>query len=442
MTRIEQVSGREILDSRGQPTIEAEVWLRGGAVGRAAVPAGASTGTHEAVERRDGDAKRYDGRGVLEAIAAIEDEIAPELFDEDALQQELVDGLLVELDGTPDRSRLGANAILAVSLANARAVAEAVRMPLFRALGGSLADTLPVPYLNLLNGGVHADSGLRIQEFMVVPLGHARFADALHAGVQVYRRLREILERRGHGTSVGDEGGFAPRVRSSEEALGLMSEAIERAGYRPGVEMGLALDAAASEFRSDGGYRLVPDRAPLPAAAMIETYGRWVERFPALRSIEDGLAEDDWEGWTALTAALGDRVQLVGDDLFVTHQDRLARGIRSGAANAILVKPNQVGTLTETLQVVRQAQRNGFSVMLSHRSGETTDSTIAHLAVATGAGQIKSGAPCRGERVSKYNELLRIEGALGSRARMAPNPAVFSRTDAPRAAEPAPASAS
>ena len=424
-TRIERVVGREILDSRGQPTVEAEVWLDGGAVGRAAVPAGASTGSHEAVERRDDDPTRYGGRGVLAAISAIEDEIAPELFDEDALEQEIVDGLLVELDGTRDRSRLGANAILAVSLANARAVSEAVGMPLFRALGGAMADTLPLPYLNVLNGGVHADSGLRIQEFMVVPLGYERFADALHTGVSVHRQLGRILASRGHGTAVGDEGGFAPRLRDSEEALELLIEAIEEAGFHPGREVGLALDAAASEFASAGGYRLLPGSAPLPAAAMIETYCRWVERFPALRSIEDGLAEDDWEGWAALTAALGDRVQLVGDDLFVTHQDRLARGIRMSAANAILVKPNQVGTLTETLAVVRQAQRNGFAAMLSHRSGETTDSTIADLAVATGVGQIKTGAPCRGERVSKYNQLLRIEGALGSRARMAPSPAVF-----------------
>ena len=424
-TQIDRVLGREILDSRGQPTVEAEVWLADGSIGRAAVPAGASTGRHEAVERRDGDPERYDGRSVRGAIAAITDEIDPELVGEDASEQELVDTLLVELDGTPDRSRLGANAILAVSLATARAAARASGIPLYRALGGRIADTLPIPYLNVLNGGAHADSGLRIQEFMIVPLGFGSFSEALHAGARVRARLAALLADRGHSTAVGDEGGFAPRLSGPEAALEVLVEAIEAAGYAPGTEMGLALDAAASEFFTDAGYELFPDAAPLPADAMVATYARWIERFPALGSIEDGLAEDDWEGWGALTAALGDRVQLVGDDLFVTQQARLARGIRERAANAVLVKPNQVGTLSETLGIVRQGQQAGFGVMLSHRSGETGDATISHLAVATGAGQIKAGAPCRGERVAKYNELLRIEEHIGARARLAADPAAF-----------------
>ena len=420
---IARLAAREILDSRGRPTVEADVWLDGGEMGRAAVPSGASTGRHEAVERRDGDADRYHGRGVLQAVEAIEDPIAAELLGEDALDQTTVDRLLVELDGTPDRSRLGANALLAVSLATARAAAEARGLPFYRSLGGEVADTLPVPFFNVLNGGAHADNALLVQEFLVAPLGAEDFGEALRAGVAVFEALRETLAARGHSTAVGDEGGFAPGLADAEEALRLVVEAAERAGFRPGEDLALALDVAATEFWSPDGYRFPkPDSPPIPAEAMIETYSGWIEAFPALLSIEDALAEDDWDGWVALTAALGDRVQLVGDDLFVTQADRLERGIRERAANAVLVKPNQVGTVTETLDVIRRAARAGFGAMVSHRSGETTDTAIAHIAVGAGAGQIKAGAPCRGERVEKYNELLRIEEDLGRRARVAPDP--------------------
>ena len=422
-TWIDRIAAREILDSRGNPTVEAEVWLVGGARGRAAVPSGASTGRHEAVERRDEDPDRYRGRGVLGAITAIEEQIGPELAGEDAADQATVDRLMIELDGSEDRSRLGANAILAVSLASARAAAEAAGLPLYRALGGVIADTLPVPYFNVLNGGAHADNALLVQEFMVVPLGFSGFSDALRAGVGVYHELRDVLGKRGHSTAVGDEGGFAPALSDAGEALELLVEAIEGAGFAPGEQMGLALDVAANEFSDKHGYHFHPDAPPSPAEAMIELYAGWLDRFPALLSIEDGLAEDDWEGWTALTRILGDRVQLVGDDLFVTQESRLQRGIAEGAANAILIKPNQVGTLTETVQVVQGALRAGLGAMLSHRSGETPDTAISHLVVATGAGQIKAGAPCRGERVAKYNELLRIEEELGGRGRLWPHPA-------------------
>ncbi len=420
---IERVLAREILDSRGRPTVEAEVWLDGGAIGRAAVPSGASTGKHEALERRDGDPDRYRGRGVRRAVEAIEGPIAAELLGEDALDQASVDGLLVELDGTPDRSRLGANAILAVSLANAKAAAAASGVPLYRCLGGALADTLPVPFFNVLNGGAHADNALLVQEFLVVPLGRESFAEALHAGVLVFEALREKLAERGLSTSVGDEGGFAPALGDAAEALTLLVEAAERAGFRPGEDLGLALDVAATEFQRAAGYHFPdPGGPPVPAEAMIETYAGWVERFPALRSIEDALGEDDWDGWRALTSELGDRIQLVGDDLFVTREDRLERGIREGAANAVLVKPNQIGVLTETLGVIRRSRQAGWGSMVSHRSGETTDTSISHLAVGAGAGQIKAGAPCRGERVEKYNELLRIQEDLGPRARLAADP--------------------
>ena len=422
-TSIDAIFGREILDSRGNPTVEAEVWLSGGAMGRAAAPSGASTGRHEAVERRDHDPDRYRGRGVLGAVAAVEGQIAPELAGEDAADQATIDRLMIELDGSPDRSRLGANAILAVSLANARAAAEAAGLPLYLALGEAAADTLPVPYFNVLNGGAHADNALLVQEFMVAPLGFSCFSDALHAGVTVFHQLREVLGRRGHSTAVGDEGGFAPALADAEEALALLTEAIEAAGFVPGETMGVALDVAATEFADGNRYRFSPNGPPQPAEAMIETYAGWVDRFPALLSIEDGLAEDDWAGWSALTRALGKRLQLVGDDLFVTQASRLDRGIREQAATAILIKPNQVGTLTETVEVVRRALEAGLGAMLSHRSGETSDTAIAHLAVATGAGQIKAGAPCRGERVAKYNELLRIEEELEGRGRLWPHPA-------------------
>ncbi len=420
--RIERVLAREILDSRGWPTLEAEVWLEGGECGRAAAPAGASTGRHEAVERRDGDPARYRGRGVLEAVAAVRHRIGPALRGLDPGDQEGLDRRLIELDGTEDRSGLGANAILGVSLAAARAAARAAGEPLYRALGGASANTLPIPYFNVLNGGAHADNALLVQEFMVVPLGFTRFSEALRAGAAVYHELRTVLGERGLVTAVGDEGGFAPALSETEAALELLIEAARAAGLRPGEDLGIALDVAASEFWSEEGYRFPAGAEPRPAEAMIGAAAGWAERFPALLSIEDGLAEDDWDGWRALTRALGSRLQLVGDDLFVTREDRLRRGIRERAANAVLVKPNQVGTLTETLRVVRRAREAGFGAMLSHRSGETGDTAVAHLAVATGAGQIKAGAPCRGERVAKYNELLRIEEQLGERARLAAAP--------------------
>ena len=407
-TRIAWVDAREILDSRGHPTVEAEVHLECGARGRASAPAGASTGAHEAVERRDRDPDRYLGRGVLDAVDAVRDRISPELEDEDAANQSVVDRLLIDVDGTEDRSAIGANALLAVSLASARAAARAFGLPLYRFVGGMLADTLPTPFFNVLNGGAHADNGLRVQEFMVAPLGFGRFPEALRAGATVYHRLREVLRRRGHSTAVGDEGGFAPALPGAEAAIGLILEAVEHAGYVPGEQIGIALDVAASEFGDAGGYHYETGGPAMTSDAMIGMYARWAERFPALISIEDGLGEDDWQGWTALTRALGGRLQLVGDDLFVTHLDRLEQGIARGAANAVLIKPNQVGTLTETLAVTRRALGAGYRAMWSHRSGETADTAIAHLAVATGAGQIKAGAPCRGERVAKYNELLRI----------------------------------
>jgi len=414
---IDQILGREILDSRGNPTVEAEVHLVGGAIGQAAAPAGASTGRHEAVERRDGDPSRYRGRGVREAVRAIEEQIAAELIGEDAEDQPTIDRLLVELDGTPDRSELGANAILAVSLANARAAADAVGMPLYRWLGGTLADALPIPFLNVLNGGAHADNQLRVQEFMIAPLGFSRFSEALEAAVSVHRALGDVLRERGLATAVGDEGGYAPALDGAEAALDLLMEAIAAAGFEAGRNIGIALDVAASEFCRDGAYLYEPETSR-SAADMIRMYGEWAAKYPVI-SIEDGLGEDDWQGWAELREALGDRMQLVGDDLFVTGLERLERGIRERAANALLVKPNQVGTLSETLAVTRRAQEAGFGTMLSHRSGDTADTAIAHIAVATGAGQIKSGAPCRGERVEKYNELLRIEEDLGDRARLA-----------------------
>ncbi len=421
--RIDRIRGREILDSRGNPTVEAEVRLVGGVIGRAAAPAGASTGRHEAVELRDGEAGRYRGRGVRQAIRNIHDRIDAELVGEDASDQDTIDALLLELDGTSDRSNLGANAILAVSLANAHAAAGAAGVPLYRWLGGVLANTLPIPFLNVLNGGAHADNGLRVQEFMIAPLGFSRFSEALAAGVAIHHCLGDSLRRRGLGTGVGDEGGFAPAVDAAETALDLLMEAIAAAGLRPGEQAGIALDVAASGFHRDGAYHYEDQAPPRTAADMIGMYRKWAGQYPIL-SIEDGLDEDDWEGWIELRAALGEKLQIIGDDLFVTRLDRLERGIRERAANAVLVKPNQVGTLSETLAVMRRARSAGFAAMLSHRSGDTGDATIAHLAVATGAGQIKSGAPCRGERVAKYNELLRIEEDLGSRAQLPPAPRI------------------
>jgi enolase len=415
MFRIEEIVAREVLDSRGNPTVEAEVVLAGGAVGAAIVPSGASTGSREALERRDGEA-RYLGKGVRRAVAAIEEEIAPELEGTDAREQALVDRAMCDLDGTPNKERLGANAILAVSLATAKAAAAACELPLYRYLGGPAATLLPVPQLNVLNGGAHADNSVDIQEFMLVPLGCERFAEALRAGVEVYHHLKKVLKEKGLATAVGDEGGFAPNLGSNREALELLVLAIEKAGYRPGEEIALALDAAASELGEETPqgfrYHLAGEgKRGLTADDLVALYRDWCAAFP-LVSIEDGLAEGDWDGWARLTRELGQRVQLVGDDVFVTNPDILARGVERGVANALLVKVNQIGTLTETLAAVELAKTSGYANVLSHRSGESEDTTIADLAVATRAGQIKTGAPCRSDRVAKYNRLLRIEEEL------------------------------
>jgi enolase 1/2/3 len=419
MTTIVSIEARQILDSRGNPTVEAEVFLDGGAIGRAAVPSGASTGEHEAIELRDRNPSEYGGLAVTEAVAHVMDEIAPELVGEDATEQVLVDRLLIELDGTPDKSRLGANAILAVSLATARAASSSVGLPLYRYLGGPLASLLPVPLMNVVNGGAHADNNLDIQEFMIVPAGFETFSDALQAGVETFHSLKGLLEKKGLTTAVGDEGGFAPSLATTEEALDLLMKAIEKAGYRPGEEIFLALDVAASEFFDSGSYVLAKsDGARLSVGDLIGRYEAWTEHYP-LVSIEDGLDENDWDGWTELTRSLGAKVQLVGDDLFVTNGTRLRRGINGGVGNSILVKLNQIGTLTETLEVVELAHRNGYTSIISHRSGETEDTTIADLAVATRSGQIKTGSASRSDRVAKYNQLLRIEEELQDVAQFA-----------------------
>jgi enolase len=416
--KIQRIAAREILDSRGNPTVEVEAWA-GGACGRAAVPSGASTGEHEAIELRDGDDGRYGGKGVRRAVDKVNRTIARALRGMEAADQQKVDRRLIDLDGTPNKSRLGANALLGVSLAIAKAVAAARDVPLYRHLGGAKARTLPVPLMNILNGGAHADNNVDFQEFMIAPVRASRFAEALRCGVEIFHALRATLKSRGYVTAVGDEGGFAPNLRSNEEAVELILEAVDRAGYRPGRDVFLALDVAASEMFDDGRYVFrKSDGARKTPAEMVEFYVAWVDRYPIL-SIEDGLAEDDWEGWRLLTTTLGRRVQLVGDDLFVTNPERLRRGIASGVANSILVKLNQIGTLSETLDAVAIAQRAGYSAVISHRSGETEDATIADVAVATNAGQIKTGSACRGERTAKYNQLLRIEGALGRRARYA-----------------------
>jgi len=415
MSWIEEIKAREILDSRGNPTVEVEVFLSDGAWGRAAVPSGASTGAYEALELRDGDASRYNGKGVLKAVENIQNVIAGELLGQDALNQRAIDELLIGLDGTPTKSRLGANAILGVSLAVARAAANSVGLPLYRYLGGVEAHILPVPLMNILNGGKHASDSTDLQEFMIVPAGAPSFAEALRWGSEVYHALKKVLASKGYNTNVGDEGGFAPSLRANEEAVELLLEAIEKAGYKPGEQICLALDSAASEFYQDGKYVLKKEGRTLSAEEMVEFYAGWVEKYPII-SIEDGLAEDDWEGWKLLTERLGGKIQLVGDDLFVTNVERLRKGIELGAANAILIKLNQIGTLTETLEAVKMARDAGWGAIISHRSGETEDTTIAHLAVATGVGQIKTGAPCRSERVAKYNELLRIEEWLGNSA--------------------------
>jgi enolase len=413
---IEQVGAREILDSRGNPTVEVEVALDDGTLSRAAVPSGASTGEHEAVELRDGDTARFGGKGVEKAVNAVLDEIGPELSGTEVVDQRIVDQKLVDLDGTPDKSRLGANAILGVSLAVAKAAAESSGLELFRYLGGPNAHVLPVPMLNILNGGAHADSDVDIQEFMIAPIGAESFREALRWGAEVYHALKSVLKSKGLGTGLGDEGGFAPNLPSNRDALDLISTAVEKAGYTLGRDIAFAIDAAATEFFSDGAYTF--EGSKRSAEQMATYYTELVDSYP-LVSLEDPLAEDDWDGWVRLTGALGERVQIVGDDLFVTNPERLEEGIARRAANALLVKVNQIGTLSETLDAVTLAQTCGFKCMISHRSGETEDTTIADLAVATGAGQIKTGAPARSERVAKYNQLMRIEESLGEAARYA-----------------------
>jgi len=416
MSAIDSIHAREILDSRGNPTLEVDVWLDDGAFGRAAVPSGASTGEHEALELRDGDATRFGGKGVLRAIANVHETIGPELRGLDAFDQRGIDGALVALDGTDDRSALGANALLGVSLAVAKAAADSSGLPLYRYLGGPAARTLPTPMMNVINGGAHADNELELQEFMLMPVGAASFSEGLRWGAECFHALHAILKEKGLATGVGDEGGFAPEIGTAAEALELLVTAIEKTGLEPGDEMALAMDPAMSELYRDGAYHLEgKERSADDLAAF---WAELLDRFPIV-SIEDALAEDDWAGWAALTQTLGSRVQLVGDDLFVTNLERLERGFREGATNAILVKVNQIGTLTETLDVIAAATRHRFGVVVSHRSGETEDTTIADLAVATDAGQIKTGAPSRGERTAKYNQLLRIEEELGDGARYA-----------------------
>ncbi|APH02199.1 phosphopyruvate hydratase [Janibacter indicus] len=413
MASIEAIGAREILDSRGNPTVEVEVALDDGTIARAAVPSGASTGAFEAVERRDGDKDRYLGKGVEDAVRAIEDDLTPRLVGFDASEQRLVDGEMLAIDGTDNKGAIGANAILGVSLAVAKAAAESAGLPLFRYVGGPNAHVLPVPMMNILNGGSHADSNVDIQEFMIAPIGAPSFREALRWGTEVYHSLKAVLKDKGLSTGLGDEGGFAPNLDSNREALDLIITAIQQAGYEPGTQIALALDVAASEFCDNGTYTFEGQQKT--AQDMAAYYGELVDAYP-LVSIEDPLDEDDWAGWQELTAQLGDKVQLVGDDLFVTNPERLARGVQDGAANALLVKVNQIGSLTETMDAVALATRSGYTSMMSHRSGETEDVTIADLAVATNCGQIKTGAPARSERVAKYNQLLRIEEELDDAA--------------------------
>lgn len=415
MSRIEHVVGRQILDSRGNPTVEVEVILESGARGRAIVPSGASTGEHEAVELRDGG-KPYLGRGVMKAVAAVNGEIADLLEGHDGLDQRIIDAAMIELDGTPNKARLGANAILGASLAVAKAAADEIDLPLYRAIGGPNAHVLPVPMLNVVNGGAHADNTIDMQEFMVMPIGAASFSEALRWGVETYHTLKALLKDRGLSTAVGDEGGFAPNLASNEEAIKVLIEAIERAGYVPGEQIAIALDPAMSELFKDGRYHLEGEGRSLSSAEMVDYWAELAGKYPIV-SIEDGMAEDDWDGWALLTKSLSGKIQLVGDDLFVTNSERLQMGIDRKVANSILVKVNQIGTLTETLDAVSLATRNAYSAVMSHRSGETEDSTIADLAVATNCGQIKTGAPARSDRVAKYNQLLRIEEQLGEAAR-------------------------
>jgi len=415
MTTIIEITAREVLDSRGNPTVEAEVVLEGGQIGHAMVPSGASTGVHEAVELRDGG-PRYGGKGVLQAVANVNERIAPELVGMNALDQEGVDQAMIELDGTPNKGNLGANAILAVSLAVSRAAAEAVELPLFAYLGGVQAAVLPVPLMNVINGGKHADNRVDFQEFMLVPAGAPNFREALRYGVETFHALKGVLKKRGYNTNVGDEGGFAPDLGSNEEAVEVLLEAIQAAGYEPGKEISLALDPAASEFFKEGKYHLEAEGKILSAEEMVDYWTDWAERYPIV-SLEDGLAEDDWDGWKILTERLGSKIQLVGDDIFVTNPERLKRGIDEGVGNSILIKLNQIGSLSETLETVRLAHRNSFRAVISHRSGETEDSYIADFAVAVNASQIKTGSASRSDRLAKYNQLLRIEEALGEAAR-------------------------
>ena len=418
MSAITEIRAREILDSRGNPTVEVDVTLETGAFGRAAVPSGASTGAHEAVELRDGDKSRFGGKGVLKAVQSVNGELAKALIGMDAADQRVLDMTMIEIDGTENKSRLGANAILGVSLAVARAAAEDAGLPLYRYVGGAFASLLPVPMMNIINGGAHADNPIDIQEFMIMPVGAETGADAIRMGSEIFQSLKKKLKDAGHNTNVGDEGGFAHNIGSTDEALGFVMKAIEAAGYKPGDDVMLALDAASTEFFKNGKYELAGEGKSLSPEQMVSYWSDLVGRFPII-SIEDGMAEDDWEGWKALTDAIGNKVQLVGDDLFVTNPKRLAQGIRQGVANSILVKVNQIGTLSETLEAVDMAHKAGYTAVLSHRSGETEDSTIADLAVATNCGQIKTGSLSRSDRLAKYNQLIRIEEQLGVAARFA-----------------------
>ncbi len=418
MSAITDIHAREILDSRGNPTVEVDVILDSGAFGRAAVPSGASTGAHEAVELRDGDKSRFGGKGVLKAVDAVNDEIYDALAGMDAEDQLAVDRTMIDLDGTPNKSRLGANAILGVSLAVAKASAEEAGLPLYRYVGGTFARTLPVPMMNIINGGAHADNPIDIQEFMIQPVSAASVAEGIRMGSEVFQALKKALKDAGHNTNVGDEGGFAPNLKSAEQALDFIMQAVEKAGYKPGEDITLALDAASTEFFKDGKYVLAGEKKTLDPKAMVKYWAKLAGNYPIV-SIEDGMSEDDWDGWKMLSEALGDKIQLVGDDLFVTNPVRLARGIEQGIANSILVKVNQIGSLSETLEAVDLAHRNGYTAVMSHRSGETEDSTIADLAVATNCGQIKTGSMSRSDRIAKYNQLIRIEEELDTVARYA-----------------------
>ncbi len=418
MTEIVAIRAREVLDSRGNPTVEADVFLEGGAMGRAIVPSGASTGEHEAVELRDGDKSHYLGKGVLQAVANVETVIAPELEGMDAANQRLIDQTMIALDGSPNKSKLGANAILAVSMAASRAVAETLEIPLYRYLGGVNASILPTPMLNVLNGGAHADSNVDFQEFMIMPVGAERFSEALRWAAETFHSLKGVLKKKGYNTAVGDEGGFAPSLKSNTEAIDLILEAVHAAGYKPGGQIAIALDPASSEFYDKDKKKYVfkkSDKRELSSDEMVQFYEEWVRQYPIV-SLEDGLAEDDWEGWRTLTDKLGNRIQLVGDDIFVTNVKRLQRGIEEGVGNSILIKVNQIGTVTETLEAIELGRRYGYTSVISHRSGETEDTFIADLAVATGVGQIKTGSASRTDRIAKYNQLLRIEEELGSGA--------------------------